>query len=176
MPRSFPVPPAFVLSLLAAAALPRATSAQVQGNKLDPLLRPLLNPAVVARIERTPRVAEVGPAQPHADVPAGGRVVLWMEFGVVRVAPAGVPRALAALAALPDILYYGGLGEIAGGAKLLPPGLAAYGVTQAILLGREHVRTLHAADTRVAMLEVRDRENTRLNAAGPWPSATRSTR
>lgn len=62
MPRSFPVPPAFVLSLLAAAALPCATSAQVQANKLDPLLRPLLDPAVVARIERTPRIAGVGPA------------------------------------------------------------------------------------------------------------------
>ena len=62
MPRSLPVPPAFVLSLLAAAALPCATSAQVQANKLDPLLRPLLDPAVVARIERTPRIAGVGPA------------------------------------------------------------------------------------------------------------------
>jgi len=29
-------------------------------------LRPLLNPAVVARIERTPRIAEVGPAQPKS--------------------------------------------------------------------------------------------------------------
>src|SRR5205807_1235767 len=68
--RSFPVPPALVLSLLAAAALPRATSAQAPGDKLDPLLRPLLDPAVVARIERTPRIAALGSAlrRPLADL------------------------------------------------------------------------------------------------------------
>ena len=78
MPRSFPVPPALVLSLLAAAALPRATSAQAPGDKLDPLLRPLLDPAVVARIERTPRIAALGSAlrRPLANV-----IVLRREPG-----------------------------------------------------------------------------------------------
>ncbi len=84
--------------------------------------------------------------------------------------------ALTALAALPDIVYYAGLGEIAGGVKLLPPGFAAYGVVQAILLGRDHVRTLKEADARVAMLEVRDRENTRLNEELSRQIADRSQR
>ena len=77
VPRSLPVLPALVLSLLAAAA-PRVTRAQAPGDKLDPLLRPLLDPAVAARIERTPRIAALSAAlrRPLANV-----IVLRREPG-----------------------------------------------------------------------------------------------
>jgi len=67
-----------VLSLLAAAALPRAIRAQAPGDKLDPLLRPLLDPVVAARIERTPRIAALSAAlrRPLANV-----IVLRREPG-----------------------------------------------------------------------------------------------
>jgi serine/threonine-protein kinase len=83
---------------------------------------------------------------------------------------------LVALAALPDIVYYGGLGQIIGGAMFIPAGMAAYGVMQAILLGRDHVRSLREADARVAMLEERDRENRRLNDELRRQIADRSAR
>jgi len=74
--RFFPPPRALALTLLAASA--SAATAQVPATKLDPLLRPLVDPAVIARIEATPRVEAVGAAlrRPLADV-----VVLRRERG-----------------------------------------------------------------------------------------------
>jgi subtilisin family serine protease len=67
-----------VLALLVAAAAAAATRAQTPTDRLDPLLRPLLNPAVVSQIEATPRLDAVGTAlrRPLADV-----VVLRHEVG-----------------------------------------------------------------------------------------------
>ena len=68
MRRFFPPARALALTLLAASA--SAAPAQVPATKLDPLLRPLTDPAVIARIEATPRVEAVGAAlrRPLADV------------------------------------------------------------------------------------------------------------
>src|SRR2546422_1023119 len=53
---------AVVVAALALAASAPPARAQAPSNKLDPLLRPLLDPAVVAQIERAPRIEAVGAA------------------------------------------------------------------------------------------------------------------
>ncbi|OLB16067.1 MAG: hypothetical protein AUH12_07510 [Gemmatimonadetes bacterium 13_2_20CM_69_8] len=59
MRRFRPVSPALVVAALAAAAAP-PVRAQAPAQKLDPLLRPLLDAAVVARIDRTSRIEAQG--------------------------------------------------------------------------------------------------------------------
>src|SRR5207249_11699011 len=54
-----PVSPPLVVAALAAAAAP-PVRAQAPAQKLDPLLRPLLDAAVVARIDRTSRIEALG--------------------------------------------------------------------------------------------------------------------
>lgn len=58
MRRFFPPPGALALTLLAASVAP--ANAQVAATKLDPLLRPLLDQARVARIEAAPRIEAAG--------------------------------------------------------------------------------------------------------------------
>ena len=78
MPQSPVLSSAVALSVLAAAALPSGARAQAPANKLDPLLRPLLDPAAVARIEATPRGAALGAALRR---PLAGVVMLRREPG-----------------------------------------------------------------------------------------------
>src|SRR2546430_17393353 len=54
-----PASPALAVAALAAAAAP-PVRAQAPAQKLDPLLRPLLDAAVVARIDRTSRIEALG--------------------------------------------------------------------------------------------------------------------
>jgi serine/threonine-protein kinase len=80
-----------------------------------------------------------------------------------------VPWLVLALTSPVDAVWATGLGELAGGVHTLVLGLGFYGVAQAIVLGRDHVRSLRDADAlnqelraRVAMLEDKDGENRRL--------------
>jgi serine/threonine-protein kinase len=74
-----------------------------------------------------------------------------------------------ALMAPVDATWTCGFGELAGGAHTLALGFGVYSVVQAVVLGRDHIRSLREADAlnvelsaRVALLEKRDRENERL--------------
>ncbi len=78
VPRFFALPSALALSALAAAALPSGAPAQAPADKLDPLLRPLLDRAAVARIEATPRIEALGTALRR---PLAGVVMLRREPG-----------------------------------------------------------------------------------------------
>jgi len=78
VPRSFALPSAFALRVLAATALPSGAGAQAPADKVDPLLRPLLDRAAVARIEATPRSEALGTALRR---PLAGVVMLRREPG-----------------------------------------------------------------------------------------------
>ena len=73
---------------------------------------------------------------------------------------------LIAVTSPPDVAHVVGLGELVGGAHTFVLGLGVYAVVQAIVLGRDHVRSLRAADAlnveleqRVRALEEGAREN-----------------
>jgi serine/threonine-protein kinase len=106
------------------------------------------------------------------------RLVSALRRGRDRFAPATLLLAWIVIvgACVPQSLYYTGIAEITGGAYTPAAGIAAYGVLQAIVLGRDHVRSLRDADTKVAMLAARDRENTQLNEELRRQIADRSAR
>jgi hypothetical protein len=99
-------------------------------------------------------------------------VTVWivvMVAALVREARAGRDRfapatfAIAWLvlvgAYLPDVqLATTGGAAMAGGFIGVPTGLAAFALLQAVVLGRDHIRTLREAEARVQELEVRGRE------------------
>jgi serine/threonine-protein kinase len=92
---------------------------------------------------------------------------------LVRVARAGRDRfsavVLAAgwvqviITATPDLVAYLGLGELAGGAHTAVVGFGIFSVAQAVVLGRDHIRSLNVADARVAELEASARANALLS-------------
>jgi serine/threonine-protein kinase len=65
--------------------------------------------------------------------------------------------------AMPDFLAYLGLGELAGGAHTSVIGSGIFSVVQAVVLGRDHIRSLNVADARVAELEASARANALLS-------------
>jgi subtilisin family serine protease len=84
--RIFSTPQALALGILTAATAASSLRAQQPASKLDPLLRPLLDPAVVARIESAPRpgaagMMEAGAARAALQRPLSDVVVLRREPG-----------------------------------------------------------------------------------------------
>jgi serine/threonine-protein kinase len=58
----------------------------------------------------------------------------------------------------PDFWWVQGRGELAGGFRGLGIGVGLYAACQALVLGRDHIRSLHQAEERVRDLEARGKE------------------
>jgi serine/threonine-protein kinase len=103
-------------------------------------------------------------------------VVVYQIVTLVRLYRAGRDRfgaavlllawAVVLVTCVPDVTYGSGGGHVLGGACTLTFGVGVYSVIQAVVLGRDHIRSLRAADAlnvelaaRVRLLEERAREN-----------------
>jgi hypothetical protein len=86
----------------------------------------------------------------------------------------GAAWVFAMVVTVPDFISLMGLGEIAGGFKGLDLGMGVFCVFQAFILGRDHIRSLRDAETRVTELETQRRELDQLNEDLRYQVAERS--
>lgn len=77
------------------------------------------------------------------------------RFPAVTLASAWV---LLITCATPDLLWVLGRGDPAGGLRGVASGVVVYGMCQALILGRDHIRSLRQAEQRVRELEARGKE------------------
>jgi serine/threonine-protein kinase len=112
--------------------------------------------------------------------------IVYLLIILVRVGRAGRDRfgavilavgwAQVMITAAPDLTAFLGLGEIAGGAHTSVIGFGIYSVVQAVVLSRDHIRSLQVADARVAELEESARANALLSDELRHQIADRSQR